>query len=178
TWYPENHRWSLAAKTYTVSVGSPSRDIHPSGEIGTEGDRLVPPLTRPSTIEQWREHNIGGPGLAQVRGGMQQLVSIPDELLRMADSMPLAALATFELGVTEEMIDMLVADVERRRLAAIERGEILGCKRPTMTKPPEGFLWGRRDRGSPDRGQQHQQQCVGTGTCARSTTARAQRRRG
>ena len=126
TWDPENHRWSLAANTYTVSVGSSSRDIHLTGEIVTEGDRFVPPLTRHSTIEEWREHTIGGPVLAEVRAGMQELDSIPDELLRMADSMPLAALATFELGVTEEMIDMLVADVEGRRLAAIERGEIIG----------------------------------------------------
>src|SRR5699024_4145560 len=115
-----------AANTYTVSVGSSSRDIHLTGEIVTEDNRFVPPLTRHSTIEEWRERTIGGPVLAEVRAGMQELYSIPAELLRMADSMPLAALATFELGVTEEMIDMLVADVERRRLAAIERGEILG----------------------------------------------------
>lgn len=126
TWDPENHRWSLTANTYTVSVGSSSRDIHLTGEIVTEGDRFVPPLTRHSTIEEWREHTIGGPVLAEVRAGMQELDSIPDELLRMADCMPLSALATFELGVTEEMIDMLVADVEGRRLAAIERGEIIG----------------------------------------------------
>src|SRR5699024_12373729 len=102
------------------------RRIHLTGEVAPNGPRWEPPRTRHSTIEEWREHTIGGPVLAEVRAGMQELDSIPDELLRMADSMPLAALATFELGVTEEMIDMLVADVEGRRLAAIERGEILG----------------------------------------------------
>src|SRR5699024_3829307 len=64
---PENHRWSLPANTYTVSVGSSSRDIHLTGEIVTEGNRLVPPLTRHSTIEEWREHTIGGPVLTEVR---------------------------------------------------------------------------------------------------------------
>lgn len=52
--------------------------------------------------------------------------SVPPELLRMADSMPIVALATFGAGVTEEMVDLSVADVRARRRAVIERGEITG----------------------------------------------------
>ncbi|MBR8744095.1 glycoside hydrolase family 3 C-terminal domain-containing protein [Nocardiopsis sp. MG754419] len=126
TWDPEHHRWSLAADTFTVSVGASSRDVRLTGEIESAGDRFVPPLTRRSTIEAWRSHAIGGPVLAEVRSGMEELDAIPEDLLRMADSMPIVALATFGAGVTEEMVDLLVADVEARRTAAIDRGEITG----------------------------------------------------
>lgn len=126
TWDPEHHRWSLAEGDYTVSVGASSRDIRLVGEIVSEGDRFVPPLTRRSTIADWQANAIGGPVLAEVRAGMAELESVPEDLLRMADSMPIAALATFGLGVTEEMVDLLVADVEERRQAAIGRGEITG----------------------------------------------------
>ena len=126
TWDPEHHRWSLAEGTYTVSVGASSRDVRLVGEIVSTGDRFVPPLTRRSTIEEWRANAIGGPILAQIQAGMAELESVPRELLRMADSMSIVALATFGMGVTEEMVDLLVADVRARRRAAIERGEITG----------------------------------------------------
>ena len=126
TWDAEHHRWSLVAGTYTVSVGASSRDIRLSGEVVSSGDRFVPPLTRSSTIEDWRANAIGGPVLAEIRAGMEELDSVPEELLRMADSMPIVALSTFGMGVTEEMVDLLVADVEARRQAAIGRGEVTG----------------------------------------------------
>ena len=126
TWDAEHHRWSLAEGSYTVSVGASSRDIRASAEIVSGGDRFVPPLTRRSTIEDWRANAIGGPVLAEVQAGAEELDSVPEELLRMADSMPIVALSTFGLGVTEEMVDLLVADVEARRQAAIESGEITG----------------------------------------------------
>lgn len=126
TWDAEHHRWSLAEGSYTVSVGASSRDIRSSAEIVSGGDRFVPPLTRRSTIEDWRANAIGGPVLAEVQAGVEELDSVPEELLRMADSMPIVALSTFGLGVTEEMVDLLVADVEARRQAAIESGEITG----------------------------------------------------
>lgn len=126
TWDTEHQRWSLVAGSHTVSVGASSRDIRLSGEIVSIGDRFVPPLTRRSTIEDWRANAIGGPVLAEIQAGMEELDSVPKELLRMADSMPIVALSTFELGVTEEMVDLLVADVEARRRAAIERGEVTG----------------------------------------------------
>ncbi|MYR31770.1 beta-glucosidase [Nocardiopsis alba] len=126
TWDPEHGRWSLAAGTYTVSVGASSRDIRLTGEAVTSGDRFAPALTRRSTLKEWSSHPIGGPVLAEIRAGMEGLDAVPEELMRMADSLPIVALATFGEGVTEEMVDLLVADVETRRLAAIERGEITG----------------------------------------------------
>lgn len=126
TWDPEYRRWSLTAGTYTVAVGASSRDTRLVGELTTEGDRFVPPLTKRSTVGDWREHPVGGPVMAELRQGMPALESVPEDLLRMADSLPLVTLRTFGLGIDENMIDLLVEDVEARRLAAIERGEITG----------------------------------------------------
>jgi beta-glucosidase len=126
TWDPEHRRWSLAGGTYTVAVGASSRDIRLTGEVSTRGDRFAAPLTARSTVGEWREHPVGGPVMAELRAGIPALAQVPEELLRMADSMPLVTLRTFGLGVTEEMVDLLVEDVEQRRLAAIERDEITG----------------------------------------------------
>ncbi|GAB3714462.1 glycoside hydrolase family 3 C-terminal domain-containing protein [Nocardiopsis nanhaiensis] len=126
TWDPQYRRWSLAAGTYTVAVGASSRDTRLVGEVTTEGDRFVPPLTKRSTVGDWRGHPVGGPVMAELRQGMPELESVPEDMLRMADSLPLVTLRTFGLGIDENMIDLLVEDVEARRLAAIERGEITG----------------------------------------------------
>ncbi|WP_150252196.1 glycoside hydrolase family 3 C-terminal domain-containing protein [Nocardiopsis deserti] len=126
TWDPEHQRWSLAGGTYTVAVGASSRDIRLTGEVSTPGDRFVAPLTARSTVGEWRAHPVGGPVMAELRAGLPGLSEVPEELLRMADSLPLVTLHTFGLGVTPEMVDLLVEDVEKRRRAAIARGEITG----------------------------------------------------
>ncbi|GAA1458506.1 glycoside hydrolase family 3 C-terminal domain-containing protein [Nocardiopsis exhalans] len=125
-WDSRDGRWSLAAGTYTVSVGASSRDIRLSGEIATEGDRYVRKLTKHCTIGEWRAHHIGGPVMAELLATFPDLDDVPGELLEMARSLPIVNLRSFGLGVTEEMLDLLVDDIEARRQAAIERGEITG----------------------------------------------------
>lgn len=126
TWDPEHGRWSLARGTYTVSVGASSRDLRLTAQVDSEGDRFVPPLTTASTLAQWRRHPVGGPVLEEVRAGMDGADAMSEEVLAMADSMPLSTMAAFGTGITSEMLDLLVADVETRRRAAVERGEFTG----------------------------------------------------
>ncbi|GHC75025.1 glycosyl hydrolase [Nocardiopsis terrae] len=125
-WDPRDHRWSLAAGTYTVSVGASSRDVRLTGGITTEGDRYVRKLTKYCTVSEWRTHRVGGPVMRELMSSFPGLSDVPEDLLRMADSLPLITLRTFGLGVTEEMLDLLVDDVEAKRRAAVERGEITG----------------------------------------------------
>ncbi|MBQ1083253.1 glycoside hydrolase family 3 C-terminal domain-containing protein [Nocardiopsis sp. B62] len=125
-WDPGTQRWSLAAGTYTVAVGASSRDLPLSGEITTQGDRYVRPLTKHNTVGEWRSHPVGGPVMEEIISGFPGLDDLPPEMLEMARSLPILTLRTFGLGVTEEMLDLLVDDVEARRQAAIGRGEITG----------------------------------------------------
>lgn len=125
-WDPGAQRWSLAAGTYTVAVGASSRDLPLSGEITTQGDRYVRPLTKHNTVGEWRSHPVGGPVMEEIISGFPGLDDLPPEMLEMARSLPILTLRTFGLGVTEEMLDLLVDDVEARRQAAIGRGEITG----------------------------------------------------
>ncbi|MFE1169765.1 glycoside hydrolase family 3 C-terminal domain-containing protein [Nocardiopsis sp. NPDC058789] len=125
-WDPRDQRWSLAAGTYTVSVGASSRDLALRGEITTEGDRYVRPLTKYCTVGEWRSHPVGGPVIEEIIATFPGLDDLPPEMLEMARSLPILTLRTFGLGVTEEMLDLLVDDVEARRQAALDRGEITG----------------------------------------------------
>lgn len=125
-WDPRDRRWSLAAGTYTVSVGASSRDLPLRGEITTEGDRYVRPLTKHCTVGEWRSHPVGGPVIEEIIATFPGLDDLPPEMLEMAVSLPVLTLRTFGLGVTEEMLDLLVDDVEARRRAAVDRGEFTG----------------------------------------------------
>lgn len=125
-WDSRDGRWSLAAGTYTVSVGASSRDLRLLGEVTTAGDRYVRKLTKRCTIGEWRAHHIGGPVVAELLAAFPDLDDVPGDLLEMARSLPIVNLRSFGLGVTEEMLDLLVDDIEARRQAAIERGEITG----------------------------------------------------
>ncbi|WP_017584466.1 glycoside hydrolase family 3 C-terminal domain-containing protein [Nocardiopsis valliformis] len=125
-WDSRDQRWSLAAGTYTVSVGASSRDLPLRGEVTTEGDRYVRKLTKRCTIGEWRAHEIGGPVMAELIASVPDLDDVPGELLEMARSLPLINLRSFGLDVTEEMLDLLVEDIEARRQAAVERGDITG----------------------------------------------------
>ena len=125
-WDTRDQRWSLAAGTYTVAVGASSRDLPLRGEITTAGDRYVRRLTKRCTVGEWRTHPIGGPVMEEVIASFPGLDDVPAEMLEMARSLPIITLRTFGLGVTEEMIDLLVDDIETRRQAAVARGEITG----------------------------------------------------
>lgn len=125
-WDSRDQRWSLAAGTYTVAVGASSRDLPLVGEVTTAGDRYVRKLTKHCTVGEWRSHEIGGPVMAELIDSFPGLDDVPGELLEMARSLPLITLRTFGLGVTEELLDLLVDDIEARRQAAVERGEITG----------------------------------------------------
>ncbi|MEU3017378.1 MULTISPECIES: glycoside hydrolase family 3 C-terminal domain-containing protein [unclassified Nocardiopsis] len=125
-WDTRDQRWSLAAGTYTVSVGASSRDLRLRGEITTDGDRYVRPLTKYCTVGEWRSHPIGGPVMEEVIAAFPGMDDLAPEMLEMARSLPVVTLRTFGLGVTEEMVDLLVDDVETRRRAAVARGEFTG----------------------------------------------------
>ncbi|WP_017584905.1 glycoside hydrolase family 3 C-terminal domain-containing protein [Nocardiopsis ganjiahuensis] len=125
-WDAGDQRWSLAAGTYTVAVGASSRDLPLRAEITTAGDRYVRKLTKYCTVGEWRTHPIGGPVMEEVIASFPGLDDVPAEMLEMARSLPIITLRTFGLGVTEEMLDLLVDDIEARRQAAVARGEITG----------------------------------------------------
>ncbi|WP_091769108.1 beta-glucosidase family protein [Blastococcus aurantiacus] len=121
TWDAAHRRWSLAAGTYDVRMGASSRDVRLVATVETGGDRFLPPLTRMSTIGEWRADPAGSEVLSALLGRFAAAAgrgTVAPELLRMLDDFPLVKLRTFRLGLTEEVIDGLVEQVaaEHRRL--------------------------------------------------------------
>ncbi|WP_328474255.1 glycoside hydrolase family 3 C-terminal domain-containing protein [Actinoplanes sp. NBC_00393] len=109
-WDVRHQRWNVDPGTYLIRVGASSRDIRLTGELRSDGDGFVPPLTESSTVAEWRTHPVGGPLLGQVlqqaRAG--RTAEIAPELLRMVDGMPLITLCTFGVGLTPDVIATLV----------------------------------------------------------------------
>ncbi|TQN28404.1 beta-glucosidase [Haloactinospora alba] len=127
TWDPLNQRWSLSEGTYTLAVGASCRDLRLRVDVTSEGDRFAPALTARSTIGEWRGHPVGGPVLDELRDQLPpEFREVPEEMLAMADSMPLETLATLSGALSGQDIARLVAETESRRRAAIDRGEITG----------------------------------------------------
>ncbi|MEU4423997.1 glycoside hydrolase family 3 C-terminal domain-containing protein [Actinoplanes sp. NPDC024001] len=123
-WDVRHQRWTVDAGARQIRVGASSRDIRLTGDLHTEGDRFLPPLTGDSTVGEWRAHPAGGPLLGrllqQARAG--RATEIAPELLRMVDGMPLIKLRTFGVGLTAEVVDLLVGQAEHDRAELIRSG--------------------------------------------------------
>nr|WP_274637057.1 glycoside hydrolase family 3 C-terminal domain-containing protein [Microbacterium bovistercoris] len=109
--------WVVEGGTYSVDVAASSRDIRSSVTVPVDGDALVLPLTRESSLAEVMGHPIAGPllqgAMAQLTSGLEGMDSIMPEGVSMEKMM-----ASFPIGrismvagdaVTPEMIDGLLA---------------------------------------------------------------------
>lgn len=109
------HGWRREGGSYTVSVGSSSRDIHAEIEVDIAGVGDRAPLTIDSTVGEWLAH----PSVSDlVRGTIEKLGFEPDSYrFRMAQQMPMRGAVAFTEGqLTLEGLVQLAADANRSTL--------------------------------------------------------------
>lgn len=91
-WSVRDHAWVIEAGEYTVEVGASSRDLRLAATVAVTGTEPSRPLTLASTLAE----AMRVPVFADVAGELAgETFGDDPELLRMVESIPLAALGTF-----------------------------------------------------------------------------------
>ena len=122
-WSVVHRRWVLEGGEFGICVGASSRDIRLSAAISVAATPPALPLSGTATLTEWLTDPDGGQALRDALGtrpdGRPGGILGSEELLAIIGNMPLATLAAFPgLGVTEELVDTLVAAVIERRMEA------------------------------------------------------------
>lgn len=113
--------WLVEGGEYVVDVAASSRDIRSSTSVHVDGDPVVLPLSRTSSIGEVMAHPVVGQmvqaAIAQMMGGMEGVADIMPEgvdATKMMESFPIGRAGMFAMGdsdgaVNPEMIDGLIA---------------------------------------------------------------------
>jgi beta-glucosidase len=113
--------WVVEGGEYVVDVAASSRDIRSSVGVAVEGDPIVLPLSRTSSIGEVMAHPVVGSmvqaAIAQMMSGMDGVADIMPEGVdasKMMESFPIGRAGMFALGdsdgaINPEMIDGLIA---------------------------------------------------------------------
>jgi beta-glucosidase len=113
--------WVVEGGSYVVDVAASSRDIRSSVSVDVDGDPVVLPLSRSSSIGEVMAHPVVGQmvqaAIAQMMSGMDGVADIMPEgvdATKMMESFPIGRAGMFALGdsngaVNPEMIDGLIA---------------------------------------------------------------------
>lgn len=113
--------WVVEGGEYVVDVAASSRDIRSSAAVRIDGDPVVLPLSRTSSIGEVMAHPVVGPmvqaAIAQMMGAMDGVADIMPEGVdasKMMESFPIGRAGMFALGdsngaINPEMIDGLIA---------------------------------------------------------------------
>ncbi|MBF9066482.1 glycoside hydrolase family 3 C-terminal domain-containing protein [Streptacidiphilus fuscans] len=115
-WSIGHHRWTTDPGPFTVEVGASSRDIRVRAELVSAGDGLVDELDAMSTLGEWLDHPVGGPviGALLARSDHASALTQADPTLAaLARGVPLGKFRTFGIGLTEDVIDQLIAAVHK-----------------------------------------------------------------
>jgi beta-glucosidase len=133
-WSAVHRRWVLEPGEFRISVGASSRDIRLTGNITVEATPPSLPLAATSTLAEWLGDPAGGQALREALGtgpdGRPAGILGSEELLAIIGNMPLGTLAAFPgLGVTDELVETLVTEVNDRR------GEATPGPRPRLQLP-------------------------------------------
>jgi len=109
-WNARARRWQIDPGDYRIEVGASSRDIRLTATVRSDGDGIVDPLRLDSTLAEWAAHPLGAEVVARMRAGIPTgLAESAPELGAMVRSTPVIKLATWGLGITEEMVRAVVA---------------------------------------------------------------------
>jgi beta-glucosidase len=110
--------WIVEGGTYLVEVAASSRDIRTSVGVAVDGDHVVLPLSRNSTIGEVLAHPIAGPKLGAVIAAMMGDNADPAALMpegvdlsRMLESFPIGRAAMFAAAAGASFGPDLIDDV-------------------------------------------------------------------
>ena len=105
-WSVIDHAWVVESGSYTVEVGSSSRDLRVSASAEVVGNEPVRPLTLESTVAE----AMAVPGFDAALAPMMTVFGEDPDLIRMMESMPLAALVGFS-GQSEDVFQPLLDEL-------------------------------------------------------------------
>ncbi len=96
-WSVPDHSWVVESGSYTVEVGASSRDLRIADSVEVAGNEPARPLTMESTVAE----AMAVPGFEEALAPMMTVFGQDPDMLRMMESMPLAALVGFS-GQSED----------------------------------------------------------------------------
>jgi beta-glucosidase len=105
-WSERYDRWVVEAGDFTIFAGTSSRDLPLSQLIMLDAPSLVEPLTRMSTLHEWRADALGRLLLDE---SFRNHPAFNDEhFVMLIGTMPMDTLAGFGFGLTHRQLDGLV----------------------------------------------------------------------
>ena len=107
SFWSERHRtWVVEAGDFTISAGTSSRELPLSQLVMVEAPVIAQPLTRMSTLHEWRADPIGRALLDESFRTSPAFSS--ESFVNVIGSMPMDTLANFGFGMTHRRLDGLV----------------------------------------------------------------------
>ena len=116
-WHVAAQRWIVEGGDYTVDVAASSRDLRLQATVALNGDTVVLPLTRESSLGEVFAHPIAGPIVQQAMAPMASTMDGPAsimpegvDMMRMLESFPLGRIGMIAGDdFSIEKIDQLIA---------------------------------------------------------------------
>ena len=111
-WSERYHRWVVEAGDFTIFAGTSSRDLPLSKLIMIDAPSLVEPLTRMSTLHEWRADPLGRMLLDESFRNNPAFTN--EHFVSMIGTMPMDTLASFGFGLTHHHLDGMVEQWQAR----------------------------------------------------------------
>jgi beta-glucosidase len=112
-WSSLHRQWVVEGGEFTIEVGASSRDIRLTETITVEATPPALRLDGMSTLQEWLADPVGGDRLRKLVGddenGRPQGILGEEELIRMIGNFPISSLASFGLGITQDMVRELTS---------------------------------------------------------------------
>lgn len=108
-WNARSSRWQVAAGDYELEIGASSRDIRHRATVTTAGDGVVDRLREDATLAEWRENPVSAEVVAKLAAGVStEALDRAPELVAMVQSVPVAKLTSWGIGLTEDVVREVV----------------------------------------------------------------------
>jgi beta-glucosidase len=116
-WSPRHRRWVVEPGSFTISVGSHSRDLPLSVGVEIEAPPVRPPLDAMSTLIEWADDPVGWAVLDDFLPDRHPARS--ERFRSLLGSMPIDTLAGFgSLGFTHADVETLLERVRQQQATA------------------------------------------------------------
>ena len=93
-----------------ISAGSSSRDLALSQTVQVDAPRILPPLTRESTLQEWLADPVGRQLLEREVAAGQHGEAMQDGLVELIGNFPMSALANLQLSLGHDSLDLVVEE--------------------------------------------------------------------